>query len=119
MTSPFFTIGHSNRSLAEFVALLRSARVGRVVDIRKMPMSRANPQFNRDALPAVLSEMQIGSSMSRRSTGFAVAGRPCRPRSMASGGTGASTTTPTMHCAMPSLRGWSIFAGRAIGGVAR
>ena len=74
MTSPFFTIGHSNRSLAEFVALLRSARVGRVVDIRKMPMSRANPQFNRDALPAVLSEMQIGSSMSRRSTGFAVAG---------------------------------------------
>lgn len=59
MVLPFFTIGHSNRSLAEFIELLRSARVERVVDIRKMPMSRANPQFNRDTLPAALAEMQI------------------------------------------------------------
>ncbi|MGB3876763.1 MAG: DUF488 domain-containing protein [Shinella zoogloeoides] len=60
MTLPFFTIGHSNRSLAEFITLLRSARIERVVDIRKMPMSRANPQFNHDELSAALAEVQIG-----------------------------------------------------------
>lgn len=60
MTLPFFTIGHSNRSLAEFITLLRSAHIERVVDIRKMPMSRANPQFNHDELSAALAEVQIG-----------------------------------------------------------
>lgn len=56
---PFFTVGHSNRSLEEFVALLREAAAERVVDVRKMPMSRANPQFNRDTLPAALAPYQI------------------------------------------------------------
>ncbi|HVW54624.1 MAG TPA: DUF488 domain-containing protein [Rhizobiaceae bacterium] len=50
MTLPFFTIGHSNRSFAEFAALLREAGIELVADIRKMPMSRANPQFNKDRL---------------------------------------------------------------------
>jgi uncharacterized protein (DUF488 family) len=53
--APFFTIGHSNRSLAEFEALLREAGVELVADIRKMPMSRANPQFNHDALAPALA----------------------------------------------------------------
>jgi uncharacterized protein (DUF488 family) len=56
---PFFTIGHSNRSLEEFVELLRSADVGLVVDIRKIPRSRANPQFNVDALPQSLERFKI------------------------------------------------------------
>ena len=59
MALPFFSVGHSNRSLAEFLALLRSAKIERLVDIRKMPMSRTNPQFNRDTLPAALGEVQI------------------------------------------------------------
>lgn len=59
MTLPFFTIGHSNRSLEEFVALLNGARVERVVDVRKMPMSRANPQFNGDALADALAAFQL------------------------------------------------------------
>ena len=57
---PFFTVGHSNRSLAEFDGLLREASIGLLADIRKMPMSRANPQFNRDELAPALSAQGIG-----------------------------------------------------------
>jgi len=59
MALPFFTIGHSNRSLEAFVALLREAGVRKVVDIRKMPRSRSNPQFNEDVLPVSLSALGI------------------------------------------------------------
>lgn len=55
MTLPFFTIGHSNRSLEAFVALLRDADIGLVADIRTVPRSRANPQFNKDTLPESLA----------------------------------------------------------------
>jgi uncharacterized protein (DUF488 family) len=57
---PFFTIGHSDRSLAEFVHLLSGPPVERVVDIRKVPRSRANPQFDRDRLPEALEPFGIG-----------------------------------------------------------
>jgi uncharacterized protein (DUF488 family) len=56
---PFYTVGHSNRSIDEFVALLRAADVARVVDIRKIPRSRANPQFNETTLPAELERAGI------------------------------------------------------------
>jgi len=59
MTRPFFTVGHSNRTLGAFVALLREVGVEIVADIRKMPASRANPQFNREPLEAALAEVQI------------------------------------------------------------
>lgn len=56
---PIYTIGHSTRSIAEFVTLLQVGAVGMVVDIRKFPRSRANPQFNIDTLPDALSPWQI------------------------------------------------------------
>ena len=59
MTHPFFTIGHSTRSTSVFVDLLRAAEVQLVVDVRTVPWSRANPQFNRDTLPITLSEFAI------------------------------------------------------------
>jgi uncharacterized protein (DUF488 family) len=59
MAYPFFTIGHSTRSIGEFVDLLKNAEVQRVVDVRTVPRSRANPQYNRDVLPAALSEFHI------------------------------------------------------------
>lgn len=59
MTLPFFTIGHSNRSLDEFIELLWSAEIELLADIRKMPMSRANPQFNETTLPDALAAVQI------------------------------------------------------------
>ena len=59
MTLPFFTIGHSNRSLEEFVGLLTGADIGLVADIRTIPRSRANPQFNEDTLPGALAAVGI------------------------------------------------------------
>lgn len=44
------TIGHSTKTISEFVRLLRVGEVERVVDIRTVPRSRTNPQFNRDVL---------------------------------------------------------------------
>jgi uncharacterized protein (DUF488 family) len=54
-----FTIGHSTRPLAEFVALLREAAVALLVDVRSIPRSRANPQYNNDVLPGSLAEFGI------------------------------------------------------------
>jgi uncharacterized protein (DUF488 family) len=59
-TSTFFTIGHSTRTVAEFVDLLHESAVDLVVDVRSIPRSRTNPQFNRDSLPASLAPWQIG-----------------------------------------------------------
>lgn len=59
MRLPFFTIGHSNRSIEAFAELLQEARVELLIDIRKIPMSRTNPQFNKDKLPVSLAALQI------------------------------------------------------------
>jgi uncharacterized protein (DUF488 family) len=56
---PFFTIGHSNRSLEEFVELLSEVKIHLVADIRTVPRSRANPQFNKDTLPDALAPFGI------------------------------------------------------------
>jgi uncharacterized protein (DUF488 family) len=60
MALPFFTIGHSTRSIEDFVALLRAADIRLVVDVRTVPRSRTNPQYNRDVLPQSLSAFAIG-----------------------------------------------------------
>lgn len=57
---PFFTIGHSTRTIADFVHLLKVADVRLVADIRTVPRSRTNPQYNKDALPEALAEYQVG-----------------------------------------------------------
>lgn len=49
-----YTIGHSTRSAADFVALLEREGVRRLVDIRTFPGSRKFPHFNQDALAATL-----------------------------------------------------------------
>ena len=58
--TPFFTVGHSDRSLGAFIDLILGAGIVHVADIRKMPMSRANPQFNRDVLAEALPRHGIG-----------------------------------------------------------
>ena len=60
MAYPFFTIGHSTHSISEFVRLLRTSEVSLVVDVRRIPRSRTNPQFNRETLPEALAKAQIG-----------------------------------------------------------
>lgn len=55
-----FTVGHSTRPLAEFSHLLKAHSVDVLVDVRTVPRSRHNPQFDRDSLPVVLATYGIG-----------------------------------------------------------
>lgn len=59
MAYPFYTVGHSTRSITEFVEILQAAGIGSVADVRRLPGSRAHPQFNNDALSRSLAEFQI------------------------------------------------------------
>jgi uncharacterized protein (DUF488 family) len=54
------TIGHSTRPIDEFVAMLNAHGVTRLIDVRTVPKSRQNPQYNRDALERRLQEAGIG-----------------------------------------------------------
>ncbi|WP_257558253.1 DUF488 family protein [Sphingobium sp. CFD-2] len=54
-----YTIGHSTRTIDAFVAVLRHADVRCVVDVRTIPRSRTNPQYNLDILADTLSRRQI------------------------------------------------------------
>lgn len=55
-----FTIGHSTRPIEEFLEILKHYHVTELVDIRTIPKSRHNPQFNGDALAHVLRNHHIG-----------------------------------------------------------
>ena len=55
-----FTIGHSTRSVQDFISLLLAHHIELVVDVRTVPRSRRNPQFNRETLPQSLQAAEIG-----------------------------------------------------------
>ena len=55
-----FTIGHSTRTLEELIEMLRGQGVRRVIDIRTIPRSRRNPQYNRETLGPALRSHKIG-----------------------------------------------------------
>ena len=55
-----WTIGHGTRSFDELITLLAAQRIGRLADVRTIPRSRHNPQFNRDQLPDDLARAGIG-----------------------------------------------------------
>lgn len=57
--STFFTIGHSTRPLAAFVELLQAAKIELVADVRTVPRSRTNPQYNQETLPEALTSFHI------------------------------------------------------------
>ena len=54
-----YTIGHSTRSLEEFIAVLQAHSIQTLVDIRSFPMSRRLPHFNREALEKSLADVGI------------------------------------------------------------
>ncbi len=58
--SPILTIGHSTHSLEDFIGLLQAHGVTQLVDVRTIPRSRHNPQFNAEALPQSLARAGIG-----------------------------------------------------------
>ncbi len=55
-----YTIGHSTRTIEQFVALLQAHNIKKVVDVRTIPRSRRNPQFGQDELRNSLSKFKIG-----------------------------------------------------------
>jgi uncharacterized protein (DUF488 family) len=57
--NPYYTIGHSTRPIETFVELLHFAEVRLVIDVRTVPRSRANPQYDRDALAPALAGYDI------------------------------------------------------------
>jgi len=70
-----YTIGHSTRTISEFVKLLNESAVQVVVDVRSIPRSRRNPQFNLEVLPESLSGFAIGYEHAAE-----LGGRRRRPR---------------------------------------
>jgi uncharacterized protein (DUF488 family) len=76
MVQPLLTVGHSTRSLDEFLALCRGHGVGRIVDVRRFPGSRRHPHFGRE----VFERSLVGAGIEydwRPDLG----GRRSRPRS--------------------------------------
>jgi uncharacterized protein (DUF488 family) len=70
-----FTIGHSNQSAAQFVALLQQHGVALLADVRSAPASRYAPQFNRAALARSLQDAGIAYAW----FGAALGGKPRAP----------------------------------------
>ena len=56
---PIFTIGHSTRPLEDFLGLLAQSNIECIVDVRRLPGSRAYPQYDADALRASLQDAGI------------------------------------------------------------
>ena len=60
MSDIVLTVGHSTRPLKEFIELLKAHSVASLMDVRTVPRSRHNPQFNGDTLPGALQAAGIG-----------------------------------------------------------
>lgn len=60
LPSTVYTLGHSTLSLDDFIAVLRAFGIERLADVRTIPRSRHNPQFNSDTLGPILRNRRIG-----------------------------------------------------------
>ncbi len=54
-----YTVGHSTRTIEQFLELLKAHNIQEVVDVRTIPKSRRNPQFSEDQLPSALKQAGI------------------------------------------------------------
>jgi uncharacterized protein (DUF488 family) len=111
MTKIMFTIGHSTRSADEVIALLREAEVDLLVDVRTVPRSRFNPQFNVDVFPETLGAAGIGYRHFAALGGLRhrLKGAPPSPnglwQSEAFQAYADYALTPPFHAALAELRG--------------
>ncbi len=60
MEKKIYSIGHSTRSIEEFISLLNAHGIEQVIDIRTIPQSRHCPQFNQEALKRSVKQAGIG-----------------------------------------------------------
>jgi uncharacterized protein (DUF488 family) len=95
LPEPIFTIGHSTRSLEDLIAILKAHRIERLIDVRSVPRSRTNPQFNRHTLPAALAPHGIAYEHEPRLGGLR------HPRS----------DSPNMAWKNASFRGYADYMG--------
>ena len=101
-----FTIGHSTRSFADFLALLARSRVERLIDVRAFPGSRRHPQYNQEALARSLPEHGI-EYLHRPALGGRRRARPDAPptvwRNEGFRGYADYMRTPDFHSALDEL----------------
>ena len=95
------TIGHSTHPIAEFLHLLRSHGVSRLVDVRTVPRSRHNPQFNREALAQSLAAAEIHYTYMPGLGGFR------RPRKRPAGGDSTNVEPLNAGWRNASFRGYA------------
>ena len=55
-----FTIGQSTHTLEEFIKIIEKFKIEKIADVRTIPRSRHNPQFNKETLPTTLLSAGIG-----------------------------------------------------------
>jgi hypothetical protein len=113
MVIPFFTIGHSTRPIGEFIDLLAAWEVDLIVDVRTVPRSRTNPQYDRETLPGSLSGRRchrriiadyllVGGERVFHILGSNAPARPGGP-SLRCGGSRATPCPATSRCVAQSL----------------
>ena len=85
-------MGHSTRGFEELAGLLTAFEIGVLADIRTVPRSRKNPQFNADALPAALAPYAIDYAHLPRLGGLRHARKT---RKIQAGATRVFAATPT------------------------
>ncbi len=100
-----YTIGHSTRSIEQFVQTLKSFNVEMIVDVRTVPRSRTNPQYNLDTLPEQLSPFGIEHEQIRELGGLRKNPGSFPMTSMGSGKIAAFTITRITRCRTSSRRG--------------
>ena len=86
-----FTVGHSTLPIERFVALLRAYGIERLADIRTVPRSRHNPQFNDTALAGTLAAEHLEYIPMQAFGGL---GMPARIFPTPAGATPAFAATP-------------------------
>lgn len=74
-----YTIGHSTRTLDEFLSALKAHRIEMLVDIRAFPMSRRLPHFNRESLESELPKRGIHYAWMKALGGYRKATRKDSP----------------------------------------
>jgi uncharacterized protein (DUF488 family) len=95
-----FTVGHSTRSLDDLVEILRAHGVERLVDVRTIPRSRHNPQFNRETLSKALHNRHLSYRHMKALGGL----RHARPDSINTGWRNASFRGFADYMQTPSFK---------------
>ncbi|MGH8020528.1 MAG: DUF488 family protein [Opitutaceae bacterium] len=98
-TPTVLTIGHSTRPLDAFIELLEVHGVTHVVDVRTVPRSRRNPQFNKSSLPRALKKAGVGYTHLAELGGL----RRARPDSVNAGWRNASFRGYADHMQTPEF----------------